>query len=320
MSFDWAAYRANLPNAADAVAWEDADDLSRLSINAFLAEQSPVRRDLSTGFIRLTGSGVNGHAAPVEYVANVMRNFQRLILASGLSVSGFTTLQGRIPTDIASRTLLNLDGSALAGSLVLNVVPATLPSTEILPDGQGEFFRDDENQLVDLAVVNSVKLLNLSKTAEPDADDSEFLQTLQTAGPRVASTLRDLANSLVAGDFETELGWSQPKKRRLSSHMTVAELARLSSLVASRELAKEPTVLIGIVRTVSDISPLRIEIAEKEIETIDATNIPHEVIAALRVGMTVRVSADVTEDVSPGGDVKVHYVASQIEVLVSSED
>lgn len=319
MSFDWAAYRSNLSDEPDRVNWEDADDLGRLSLNAFLAEQSPVRRNVSTGFLRLTGAGVSGHRAPVELVANVMRNFQRLVLASGLSATGFTTLRGRIPSDVTSKTLLHLDGAALPGSLILNLVPATLPSAEIMPDGQAEFFRDDDDQLVDLAVARSVELLNLSKSLGPDADNSPFLNQLEGAGPRVATTLRDLANSLVAGEFETELGWNRPGKRRLVSRLTVPELAHLSSLVTSRELAQEPVSLIGVIHTVSDIAPLRVEVADNQIETIDARNISREVIGALLVGMTIKVLAEVTEDVTPGGDTRIRYAATQIDILESPD-
>lgn len=315
MSFDWNAYRAGLADEPSAVAWEDAEDLSRISVSAFLAEQSPIRREASSGFVRLTGSGVSGHAAPLEHVANVMRNFQRLVLASGLSLSGFKTLRGRLPSDVVSKTLLHLDGSALAGSLVLTVVPATSPEQEILPDGQAEFFRDDEKQLVDQAMETSVSLLNMSKQVGPDADQSAFLAQVLDAGPRVASTLRDLADSLVHGQFNTELAWNEPGQRRIVSRLTVPELAHLSTLVASRELAKEPTVLTGTVRTVSDIAPLRVEIADGQIETIHGDDISHGIIAALRVGMTVRIEASVTEDVSAGGDVRTRYTASSIEVL-----
>lgn len=315
MSFDWESYRSNLLNEPPAVAWEDAEDLGRLSVSAFLSEQSPIRRESSSGFVRLSGSGVHGHSAPVEHVANVMRNFQRLVLASGLSLSGFKTLRGRLPNDVVSKTLLHLDGTAMAGSLVFTVVPATLPGNEISPGGQAEFFREDEKQLVDKAVEQSVGLLNSSKQLSADPDDSEFLANVLEAGPRVASTLRDLADSLVQGRFNTELAWNEPGERRIVSRLSVPELAHLSTLVASRELAKEPTVLTGIARTVSDIAPLRVEIADNQIETIHADDIPHEVIAAIRVGMTLRIEASVTEDVSAGGEVRTRYTASAIEIL-----
>jgi hypothetical protein len=313
MSFDWNAYRSALP--ANEAAWEDAEDLGRLSVSAFLSEQAPLRREVSSGIVRLTGSGVSGHSAPVEHVANVMRNFQRLVLASGLSLSGFKTLRGRLPSDVVSKTLLHLDGSALAGSLVLTVVPATLPEQEISPDGQAEFFRDNEKQLVDQAVERSVDLLNLSKSIGPSADDSVFLSEVLEAGPRVASTIRDLADSLIQGGFGTELTWNEPGQRRLVARLNVSELSNLSSLVGSRELGREPTVLTGIARTVSDIAPLRVEIADDQIESIQADEISHEVIAALRVGMMLRIHASVTEDISAGGEVTTHYRATSIEIL-----
>lgn len=313
MSFDWQAYRSKLDPSE--VIWEDAGDLARLSIGAFAAEQSPMRRDLSSGFLRLAGPGVTGHSAPVDEVAKVMGQFQRLILASGLSLSGWKTLRGRAPADVVSKTKLHLDGSALPGSLVLQVVPASLPRNEIMPSGQGEFFRENDNQLVDDAVNRSIDLLNMGKALEADADSTPFLAEVEDAGPRVGAAIRDFTAALVEGAFETELMWTQPRTPARRSRLSVQELVHIGALVASRALAREPVVLVGVLRTVSDISPLKIEIAPNEVESINAEAISGEVIALLRVGVRVRIAAEVTEDVAPGGDVKTHYRATQIEVL-----
>jgi len=314
MTFDWPAYRAEVASNAPEAEWEDAADLSRLSLSGFLAEQSPARRDMSLGFLRLTGDGVTGHSAHVDDVADVMRHFQRLVLASGMSLTGHKSLRGQLPADIVSKTRLDLNGSPIPGSLILQIVPAMLPANEIMPNGQSEFFTDSEDQLVDTAVGQSINLLNLSKSAGPDADESEFIQLLTEAGPRVATTLRDFAKSLADADFSTEVAWMQPRKRRAISKMSTVELANLGLLVASRELAKEPVTLRGILRTVSDIGPLKLEVADGEIETIDAKLIPGSDIKRLLVGMTVEVTAAVTEEVSPGAEAKTKYAATNVTI------
>lgn len=310
--FDWDSLRRQPLN--EELLWEDASDLARLSIASFIAENSPIRRDLSSGFVRLTGAGVDGHAASLDGVAATIHNFQRLVTATGLALTGWRTLRGRAPADALAKTKLNLDGSAMPGSLILQLVPATLPGTEIMPSGQGEFFRDDDSQLVDQAMKKSIQLLNYGAALSADADTSPFLGEVNEAGPRVASALRDLTKGLVDEGFATEVVWEQPRNARLRSRLSVPQLAQIAGLVASRELAREPVVLVGVLRTVSDISPLKLEIAPNEFESINASRIARDVIAGLNVGVRVRVEADVSEDVSPGGEAKVHYAATRIDI------
>ncbi|MDH6237890.1 hypothetical protein H4V99_002635 [Cryobacterium sp. CG_9.6] len=315
MSFDWMGYRARLDLERPELLWEDAADLSRLSLSSFFAELSPVRRDVSLGFLRLTGDGVDGHSAAVDDVAEVMRHFQRLVLASGLSLTGRTSLRGQLPGDIVSKTRLNLDGSAIPGSLVLQLVPAMLPRDEVLPSGQAEFLNDGEEQLVDAALARSIDLLNMSKDSGPNADDSEFVASLREAGPRVATTLRDFAGALVDANFETEVAWMQPRRKRLGSRMSTAELTHLGKLVESRELAREPVLLKGTLRTVSDIGPLKIDIGDGEIETVDAKHLPESDIKQLLVGMSVEIHASATEEVGAAGDSKTKYSATAIRLI-----
>jgi hypothetical protein len=315
MSFDWNAYREELSNQTPEVEWEDAADLSRLSLGSFMAEQNPVRRDLSLGFFRLTGEGVNGHAAHIDDVADAIRHFQRLVLASGLALGGYKSLQGSLPADVVSRTRLDLEGSPMPGSLVLQILPATSPADEIMPSGQAEFWDSGEDQLVDTAVANSLELLNLSKSVGPNADDSDFIRLLAEAGPRVASTLRDFAKSLASSNFETEIAWMQPRRKKSVSRMSVAELQFVGTLVASRELAKEPATLRGVLHTVSDVAPLRLETADGELINVGAKSLPDSDIKRLLVGMTVELTATVTEEVAPGSEPKTKYTATNVVII-----
>lgn len=313
MSPDWESYRERLADEpADAVVWEDAEDLARLSLEAFAGEFSPVRTDSSSGFLRLTGAGVDGHSARIDGVADMMHQFQRLVLATGAALEGHKSLRGQLPAQIVARTQLRLRGSALPGSLVLEVVPEGSPAAEIVPDGQPELFQHEEALLVDKAIGDAIKLMGLSKEVSADADDSEFLQVLQERGPRVATTLRDLASTLVQSQFDTDISWTQPRRARVRIKMAVAEMKHLGELVASREMAKEPIEMSGVLRTVSDLGPLKIE-TEEGIETVDAKNIDADTIKTLQVGMSVRVRADVTEDVTPGGGSTSRYTATSIE-------
>jgi hypothetical protein len=247
-----------------------------------------------------------------------MHNFQRLVLATGAAIEGHRSLRGNPPAEIVSRTRLQLAGSALPGSLILEIAPEMLPAHEIVPDGQDTLFDRQDAQLVDKAVSAALELLKLSKQVEANADDSDFLRTLMDSGPRVATTLRDLAASLVTAQFDTEVSWERPRAMPLRTRMTVPELQFLGTLVASRELEKEPITMDGVLRTVSDLGPWKLEVATGDVETIDASAIDAATIQQMKVGLFVRITADVTEESSPGGATTSHYSATSITLLSDS--
>lgn len=314
MAFDWEQFKANVQGEAE---WQDADDLARMSIETLRAEHGLLRRDASSGSLRLTGPGITIHSGAIDGIADTLRNFQRLVLATGLAVKGHKSLRGQPPADVVSKTRLNLNGSPLPGSLILQIVPTTLPADEISPDGQVGLFGDDnaEPQLIDTAMKRALGLLEDGRRLGPDADTSDFLARIREYGPRVATTLRDFSTGLVKSGFEPDLTWSQPRQARLRSRLSTAELAHIGELIASRELELEPTTIRGIVRTVSEISAWQLEIEDGEIVKIDAKKIPAANTATLRTGMSVSVDVSVTEETGPAGEVKPKYTATSFTVL-----
>ena len=314
MAFDWEQFKANVQGEAE---WQDADDLARMSIETLRAEHGLLRRDASSGSLRLTGPGITIHSGAIDGIADTLRNFQRLVLATGLAVKGHKSLRGQPPADVVSKTRLNLNGSPLPGSLILQIVPTTLPADEISPDGQVGLFGDDnaEPQLIDTAMKRALGLLEDGRRLGPDADTSDFLARIREYGPRVATTLRDFSTGLVKSGFEPDLTWSQPRQARLRTRLSTAELAHIGELIASRELELEPTTIRGIVRTVSEISAWQLEIEDGEIVKIDAKKIPAANTATLRTGMSVSVDVSVTEETGPAGEVKPKYTATSFPVL-----
>lgn len=314
MAFDWEQFKANVQGEAE---WQDADDLARMSIETLRAEHGLLRRDASSGSLRLTGPGITIHSGAIDGIADTLRNFQRLVLATGLAVKGHKSLRGQPPADVVSKTRLNLNGSPLPGSLILQIVPTTLPADEISPDGQVGLFGDDnaEPQLIDTAMKRALGLLEDGRRLGPDADTSDFLARIREYGPRVATTLRDFSTGLVKSGFEPDLTWSQPRQPRLRTRLSTAELAHIGELIASRELELEPTTIRGIVRTVSEISAWQLEIEDGEIVKIDAKKIPAANTATLRTGMSVSVDVSVTEETGPAGEVKPKYTATSFTVL-----
>lgn len=314
MAFDWEQFKANVQGEAE---WQDADDLARMSIESLRAEHGLLRRDASSGSLRLTGPGITIHSGAIDEIADALRNFQRLVLATGLAVKGHKSLRGQPPADVVSKTRLNLNGSPLPGSLILQIVPTTSPADEISPDGQVGLFGDDnaEPQLIDTAMKRALGLLEDGRRLGPDADTSDFLLRIREYGPRVATTLRDFSTGLVKSGFEPDLTWSQPRQTRLRTRLSTAELAHIGELIASRELELEPTTIRGILRTVSEISAWQLEIEDGEIVKIDAKKIPAANTATLRTGMSVSVDVSVTEETGPAGEVKPKYTATSFTVL-----
>lgn len=314
MAFDWEQFKASVQGEAE---WQDADDLARMSIESLRAEHGLLRRDSSSGSLRLTGPGITIHSGAIDGIADTLRNFQRLVLATGLAAKGHKSLRGQPPSDVVSKTRLNLNGSPLPGSLILQIVPATSPADEISPDGQVGLFGDDnaEPQLVDTAMERALGLLEDGRRLGPDADTSDFLTRIREYGPRVATTLRDFSTGLVKSGFEPDLTWSQPRQARLRTRLSTAELAHIGELIASRELELEPTTIRGILRTVSEISAWQLEIEDGEIVKIEAKKIPTANTATLRTGMSVSVDVAVTEETGPAGEVKPKYTATSFTVL-----
>lgn len=314
MAFNWEQFKASVQGEAE---WQDAEDLARMSIESVRAEHGLLRRDASSGSLRLTGSGITSHSGAIDGIADTLRNFQRLVLATGLAVKGHKSLRGQPPADVVSKTRLNLNGSPLPGSIILQITPATSPADEISPDGQVSLFEDDnaEPQLVDTAMRRALGILEDGHRLGPDADTGDFLKRIREYGPRVATTLRDFSTGLMKSGFEPDLTWSQPRQARLRTRPSTAELAHIGELITSRELELEPTTIRGILRTVSEISAWQLEIEGGEIVKVDAKKIPTANTTTLRTGMSVSIDVAVTEETGPAGEVKPKYTATSFTLL-----
>lgn len=317
MAFDWEAFKKELTGSPD---WVDSDDLARLSVESFRAEGGEPRRDASSGSLRLRGTGIQGHSGLVDGIADALHNFQRLVLATGLATTGHTSLRGKPPADVVSKTRLCLSGSPLPGSLVLQMVPAIPPFEEIVPDGQAKLFGNSEDQLIDTAVKDALELLDEGRQLGPDASGSAFLTSLTERGPRVASTLRSFTTSLVKFGFEPDIVWVQPRRPRLRTRLSIVELAHISRVISSRDLEREPATLRGILRTVSEITSWKLEIDNGEIVKIDAARIPKAQIATLRTGAIISINVNVTEESGPADEARQKYVATSFEVLGREEN
>lgn len=71
MAFDWEQFKAGVQGEAE---WQDADDLARMSIESLRAEHGLLRRDASSGALRLTGPGITIHSGAIDGIADTLRS------------------------------------------------------------------------------------------------------------------------------------------------------------------------------------------------------------------------------------------------------
>jgi hypothetical protein len=297
-----------LMSATPAPEWETPADLARMSIEG-LWRGGGIREQRSAGVVRLTGPAVSGSSARIDSVGEIMIVLQRLVSASGASLRGFKSLAGRLTGDIKSLTQLNLRASPLMGSIILTVEPREFPAHELTNAGQAMLIDQETHQLVDLSVDEVFALLTLGKDIGPDVDESAFLAKVVDMGPRVASALRDFAKDVRSDEFDFEFRWEEPGEPTRRVTITPADAQRISDVVVSRELDRDVVTLDGTLRTVSDVCPLVLELADGELQTVKTTGLDHSVIVKLRVGDQAKFKAEMRVEATAGGELKVSYTA-----------
>lgn len=187
----------------DTPTWSTPDDLSRISVEALIADDTLGRTLPSRGNIRISGDGVTGASARVSEVARVMAGFQRLATAVGAAQQGDKALGRQPNADVRRRTDLLLKASPGPGSIILTLTPAISPITETGHGGGkvGMFAElETDDQLLDTAIGAAIDVFSAGNDIGPSPAQSRFVQQLAEMGPRTASALRDLSKTLDRGD------------------------------------------------------------------------------------------------------------------------
>ncbi len=296
--------------------WQTPDDLSRLSVESFVSQRATGRILRSSGELRFTGAGVRGHQASLPAVANVMSALQRLVDAMGAAVEGVHTGAGKLPETICKRTRLQLSADPQPGSLRLVFSPNCDVSEELGGDAPMVVYGNDERMLTDRAFEDLVSLLAEGVDDEPVAD--RFSADVRERGPRVASALKAYADTLVRGDFTTDLIWKEPEHPTRRVTTTSADAARISSIIDGRDLDEEfasiEGTLIGIFRErrVALVVDLADETGVVKILRGDLQDMD---IDLLHTGSRVRVEVIEKSRVSAAGETSVTRRACRVEVI-----
>ncbi|MEY8014704.1 MULTISPECIES: hypothetical protein [Mycobacteriaceae] len=299
----------------DTPAWSTPDDLSRISVEALIADDSLGRTLPSRGNIRLSGDGVTGASARVSEVARVMAGFQRLATAVGAAQQGDKALGRQPNADVRRRTDLLLRASPGPGSIILTLTPATSPITETGHAGGkvGMFAElETDDQLLDTAIGAAIDVFSAGNDIGPSPAQSRFVQQLAEMGPRTASALRDLSKTLDRAGFDVEIDWQQPSRatRRVTVSATAA--AYIAATVENANLDEQPVQIIGEYLTVSAVSSWLIQQDDGETVTVKLGRIGKDQARGLAVGDRVRIHALMKIETTPGGAVKTTYTAHAV--------
>lgn len=302
----------------DTPAWTTPDDLSRISIEALIAEDTLGRTLPSRGNIRITGDGVTGASARVSEVARVMAGFQRLATAVGAAQEGDTALGRQPNVDVRRRTDLLLTASPGPGSIILTLTPATSPITETgHGDGKVGMFAELEtdDQLLDTAVGAAIDVFDAGNDIGPSPDESQFVQRLTEMGPRTASALRDLSRTLDRAGFDIEIDWQQPARATRRVTVSAAAAAYIAATVENANLDEQPVQITGEYLTVSAVSSWLIQQDDADTVTVKLGQIGREDVRGYAVGDRVHIDALMKIETTPGGAVKTTYTAQAVHRL-----
>ncbi|BBZ12295.1 hypothetical protein [Mycobacterium branderi] len=302
----------------DTPTWSTPDDLSRISVEALIADDTLGRTLPSRGNIRISGDGVTGASARVSEVARVMAGFQRLATAVGAAQQGDKALGRQPNADVRRRTDLLLKASPGPGSIILTLTPAISPITETGHGGGkvGMFAElETDDQLLDTAIGAAIDVFSAGNDIGPSPAQSRFVQQLAEMGPRTASALRDLSKTLDRGGFDVEIDWQQPSRatRRVTVSSTAA--AYIAATVENANLDEQPVQIIGEYLTVSAVSSWLIQQDDGETVTVKLGRIGKDQARGLAVGDRVRIDALMKVETTPGGAVKTTYTAQAVRNL-----
>lgn len=296
--------------------WTDPSDLTRLSLEA-VARDQVLGRDLpSTGRVRLTGPAVGENSARLDSAGDVLVKVQKLVTALGASIEGFKSQVGVLADRVRARTQLRLVAGSAPGSVQLFVVPEMPPAAELYPGGHVPLV-DEDQTLIDRSAEALLDLLELASVPLPDARD--MTDRLNSWGPRVATSVRNLSSAVVDTGIEVEWSWAVPNGGRRVAKLSTAGAQWFGEVVAGRNLDVEEVTIRGVLHTISDTTAWEMRTEGGERIRLKHGDIPASTVSALHVGQRVMVVATVEVVLLPGGTERADYTALTVTSLSESD-
>lgn len=294
---DLSQYLASL-NLDEAPAWNDADDVARISQGAAARFFGDVGDYLEpSGQLRLTGAGVTGNSAPLEKVGTIMTATQHIVNSLGAAIQGVRAARGQFSAEVLHRTALELTASPMPGSVILQFGPSEDHRSEDYTDGKVPI-AEEPDPLVDQAFRQLFGLLQEAQASTPDSE--AFVALISDLGPRVASSLRSWTDSLASAYVDAEMTWSDAQAGRTSLTIERATSQWIGAIVSGRMLDAVPGELVGTVRTVSDVSRWAVDVDDGSRTSVKIDRLAPSEITNVRVGDRVRLQVLIQERSIPG--------------------
>lgn len=279
---------------------EDLNDLSVSSLRAFIDQSYLQHSSESSALIHITGPSVIGHSAPLRSVGDFMTQLQSTFEAVGASIEGFKALSGTIPTKIANRTELALVASPLPGSVVLEVAPSMPRIEDFRPGGEPALFDVETTigakTLADCAFEEFSNLLSDLTCDTPDQD--AFVEHLAELGPRVASNIQSLCETVDRSQIDVEFEWKEPSEERKTCSISHSFAKFAASVIQDAQVNVEQVYIEGVLLTVTTSEKDHLRIREDvgdglSNETVlPIGDIPPEQLYGLQPGDKVAVDAE----------------------------
>ncbi|GAA2085532.1 hypothetical protein GCM10009840_23360 [Pseudolysinimonas kribbensis] len=172
--------------AASAPEWETPRDLNRISLEALFGGGAGARTLRSSGSLRLFGVNVTNHSARLGSTADVLAQLQRLVTAVGAARRGIRSTQGPLPGELVTLTALKIAAAPAGGSLVFDLLPESLPETELLTEGNVAIFDQAQRQFLDECFEDALRLVGAAHSIGPDADAQPEQRAVERAAERAA--------------------------------------------------------------------------------------------------------------------------------------
>ncbi|MGH3241630.1 MAG: hypothetical protein ACRDNL_14750 [Spirillospora sp.] len=263
----------------------------------------------SRGELRLCGGGVQGHPAELGQFGLVAAGWQRAVSATGAALEEFRALRGVLPAEIVRRTTLVLNAASSAGSIILGLEPMN----EVEPGGNVALI-NARRPLADRACAVLIGLLDGLGTDDPAIHDS-VTASLGELGPRVGSTLANLARVIVRSGLTLDATWAEPGSATVRASITPTAAGRMQSFIVGRGLDSEEQLFTGTLRTVSDMQYWLVALPDGETVKMSAKELPYREISHWHIGAMVQLRVRVTLQEQPDGHVRRTLTIFEVSAL-----
>ena len=306
---------------------KDLSELSASSLRGFVSQTYLRHSAESTALIHVTGPAVSGHSAPLRSIGDFMVRLQGAFESIGASIGGFRTLGGAVPVGLAKRTELSLVASPLPGSVMLEVAPTKPRLEDLYPNGETLFDIEEAigvKPLADQAFEEFSSLLSDLAIDQPDQE--KFVDHLFELGPRVASSVQALCETVGKDAIDVDFEWREPSgdRKKISVSHSFAKYA--SEVIKDAEINVESVRVEGVLVTVTTSDKDHLRIREdlgggqaKDI-TLLIGDIPPGQLYGLQPGDRVVVDAERRVSTRVGGRRSEKLVGIAIEKLPRLRD